>query len=99
MQQHMQELEVFEEERDRWRWAFSNGNGSRLLSNMSYEDRTEAERAAEAAYPDLVVAAEPHPTKPDATRRLIVVLLIAVLALVGIAVVTKRRNTDEASNG
>jgi hypothetical protein len=94
----MQQLQVFEEERDSWRWAFSNGNGSRLVSNISYEDRTEAERAAEAAYPDLVVAGEAHPAEPDASRRLIIALLIGVLALVGIAVVTKRRNTNKASN-
>jgi uncharacterized protein YegP (UPF0339 family) len=95
----MQQLEIFEEERDRWRWAFSNGNGSRLLSNIAYEDRTDAGRAAEAAYPDLVVAAEDPPSEPDATRRLIVVLLIAVLALIGIALVAKRGETAAVSNG
>ena len=90
----MQQLEVFEEERDSWRWAFSDGNGFRLLSNVAYEDRTQAERAAAAAYPDLVVAPEVPPSEPDITRRLIVLLLIAVLALIGIALVTKRKNPD-----
>jgi hypothetical protein len=91
----MQQLVVFEEERDRWRWAYSDGNGFRLLSNTAYEDRVEAERAAGAAYPDLAITDDVPQSDPDITRRLIVVLLIAVLALLGIAFFTKRRSEIE----
>jgi hypothetical protein len=93
----MQQLEVFEEERDRWRWAYSNGNGLRLLSNVAFEDRIEAERAASAAYPDLAVGEDAPESDDELTRRLIVALLIAVLALLGVAFFAKRRSEGETS--
>ncbi|MGH2808605.1 MAG: hypothetical protein ACRDKT_15175 [Actinomycetota bacterium] len=92
----MEQLEVFEEPQHEWRWRYTDGNGTAVLSNHSYDDPLEAMLAARSAYPDLEVvgeldeleAAPPVPDKKD-----IFVLIVAVLVALG--VIWWRRRTDD----
>lgn len=82
----METIELTRLTGDRWRWSFSDGNGSRVYSNDVYGSAGEAEHAARRAYPDLEVidSSEPRPreAEPQAGRRVRILLLALVAALV-----------------
>ena len=89
----MDRLEVWEE-RDQWRWAYRDGNGVDLRSNQVYAVRSEAERAAQLAYPDLPLEV-PGQVSGNDDRRILIAIVTLLLLVVGLTILAKRVQRQE----
>ena len=82
----MEQLEVWEQDRDRWRWRYSAGPKVELVSNQLYDDPAEAEQAARHAYPDIRLETPAQLEAVEDRKRLLVTLVVLVLTAIGIAI-------------
>lgn len=89
----MDRLEVYNE-REQWRWAYRDGNGVELLSNQVYDLRSEAEQAAQMAYPDVRLDV-PEQVGGHSDRRILMAIVVLLLAVIGLGIVLKRVQREE----
>ena len=90
----MEQLEVWEQDRDQWRWRYSAGPQVELVTNQLYDERAEAEQAARHAYPDIRLEIPAQIESIEDNRRLLVTLVVLVLAAIGIAIWFQRSEGD-----
>ena len=92
----MEQLQVWEDEPDRWRWSYRTSGRAELVSNHSYPQRGRAEEAARHAYPDLEIDRS-EVDEQISTERMWIALLALVLVAIGIGVVVNRQRRSGAN--